>query len=71
MIKFKIDILKALAEKGYNTNRIRKERLISEGTLQRIRSNSGEPISTATLDTLCKLLKKQPAQLIEYINEEE
>lgn len=70
MIKFKIDALKALAEKGYNTNRIRKEKIISEGTLQRIRNNKGEPISTATLDTICKLLKKQPSQIIEYVEEE-
>ena len=67
MIIFKIDIIRALSEKGYNTNRIRKEKIISEGTLQRIRNNKGEPISSATLDTLCGLLKKQPGQLLEYV----
>lgn len=69
MIKFKIDIIKALAEKGYNTNRIRKEKIISEGTLQRIRNNNGEPVTTATINTICKILKKQPGQIIEFIDD--
>lgn len=67
MIRFKIDVLEELKKKGYNTNRIRKEKIISEGTLQRIRSNKGEPVTTATIDTICKILNKQPAQILEYI----
>lgn len=70
MIKFKIDVLKALSEKGYNTNRIRKEKIIAEGTLQRIRKNNGEPITTATINTICQILKKQPGQLLEWVPDE-
>jgi len=33
MIAYKIDILAALKEKGYNTNRLRKEKLLAESTL--------------------------------------
>ena len=70
MIKFKIDVLKALSEKGYNTNRIRKEKIIAEGTLQRIRKNNGEPITTTTINTICEILKKQPGQLLEWLPDE-
>lgn len=67
MIRFKIDVLEELKKQGYNTGRIRKEKIISEGTLQRLRNNAGEPITTATIDTICKILKKQPGQILEYV----
>ena len=40
-MKFKIDVLAALKEKGYNTNRIRTEKLLSQSTLQKFRNNEG------------------------------
>ena len=33
-VVYKIDILAALKEAGYNTNRLRKEKLLSEGVIQ-------------------------------------
>lgn len=67
MIRFKIDIIKALSEKGVNTSEIRKRKIISEGTLQKIRTNKGEPITTATINTICQILKKQPGAILEWI----
>lgn len=67
MIRFKIDILAELKNKGYTTTRIRKEKLIPEGTLTRIRKNNGEPITTATLNIICSILKKQPGFILEYV----
>ena len=67
MIRFKIDVLEALKNKGYTTTRIRKEKIIPEGTLTRIRKNQGEPVTTATINILCSILKKQPGQLLEFI----
>ena len=66
-IRYKIDILAALKEKGYNTNRIRKEKLFSEGTLQRLRNN--ESINLDTLGKICKYLDCQPDDIIEYVKE--
>lgn len=63
MILYKIDILKALAEKGYNTTKLRREKLISEGTIQRIRK--GESLSTNTLNDICIMLRCQPSDIIE------
>ena len=48
---YKLDVLSALKEAGYNTNRIRKEKLIGEAMLQKIRS--GQMPSWATLETIC------------------
>ena len=36
-VTYKIDIIAALKSAGYNTNTIRKEKLLSEGTLQSLR----------------------------------
>ena len=33
-IKYKIDVIAELKAAGYNTNTIRKQKLLSEGTLQ-------------------------------------
>ena len=68
-LQYKIDVLAALKEKGYNTNRIRTEKLLSQSTLQKFRSNQG--VSWENLETLCELLDCQPADLIEFVNENE
>ena len=62
---YKIDVLNALKEKGYNTNKIRTEGLLSQSTLQKIRNKQG--VSWENLETLCRLLECQPADLIEYV----
>ena len=66
-IRYKIDILKALKDAGYNTNRIRKEKLLSEGTLQRLRDN--ELVNLETIGKICQLLDCQPSDLVEYVKE--
>lgn len=71
MIRFKIDVLEALKDKGYTTTKLRRDKIIPEGTLTKIRNNSGEPITTATLNVICEILKKQPGQIIEYISDTE
>lgn len=63
--KYKVNVLEKLKDKGYNTSRIRNEKLIGEATLQKIRN--GEMVSWATLDTICKLLKCQLSDIIEHI----
>ena len=68
-LKYKVDVLAALKDKGYNTNKIRTEGLLSQSTLQKFRSNQG--VSWENLETLCKLLDCQPADLIEFVKENE
>ena len=66
-MKYKIDVITVLKEAGYNTNRIRKEKIMGESMLQKIRS--GQMVSWATMETLCELLNCQPADLIEYVKD--
>ena len=67
-IKYKIDVLAALKKKGYNTTRIRIEKLIGQSYLQQLRN--GEIVSIACLDKICKLLNCQPGDILEYIDTE-
>ena len=66
-LQYRIDILQALKDKGYNTNRLRKEKLSSESVLQKLRHS--EPVSWSNIEQLCKLLECQPADIMEYMPE--
>ena len=47
MLTYKIDVLKELAQRGYTANRMRKEKILSESTMQNLR-NRGD-INTKTM----------------------
>jgi putative transcriptional regulator len=64
MLKYKIDILEKLKEKGYSTYKLRKDKLMGEAQIQKIRD--GEIASKETLNTICKLLNCQPGDILEY-----
>ena len=63
-LRYKIDVLAALNAKGYTTYKLRKEKLLSESTVQKLRS--GEGVSWANIETICMLLGCQPGELLEY-----
>ena len=63
-IKYKVDVIAALKAAGYNTNKIRKEKIMGESMLQKIRN--GQMVSWATIETICKLLNCQPGDILEY-----
>ena len=65
---YKIDVLEALKEKGYSSYNLRKEKLLSESTIQKLRN--GEGVSWDNLDTLCKLLDCDISAILAYQKEE-
>lgn len=64
-MQYKTDVIAALKEAGYNTGRIRKDKIMGEAMLQKIRS--GQMVSWATLETICDLLDCQPGDIIEFV----
>ena len=66
-VVYKIDILAALKEAGYNTNRLRKEKLLSEGVIQSLREKKF--ISLQNISKICELLDCQTADLLVYVKE--
>lgn len=63
-LRYKIDVLAALKEAGYSSYRLRKEKLLSECTLQKLRD--GIIVSTDVIEQLCGLLNCQPGDLLEH-----
>jgi len=66
-LQFKVNILEALKEKGYTTYKLRKENILSQSTLQKLREGKG--LAWENIERLCALLDCQPGDLLEYIKE--
>lgn len=66
MLKYKTNILKALKDAGYSSYRLRQERVLSEGTLQRMRSGN-VAIALESLGVVCDILHCQPGDLVEWV----
>lgn len=68
MIRYAInsrDILDMLIKKGYTTSVIRKEKLLSESTVQKLRE--GVMVDISSLGKICNMLGCQPDFLIENV----
>jgi|GEM_PF-459099 putative transcriptional regulator len=64
MIKYKIDALQTLKDAGYTTYKLRKDKLLGEATIQKLREC--ELVSWDNMNTICKLLNCQPGDIVEY-----
>ena len=67
-LQYKINVLEALKEKGYTTYALRKEKLLSESTIQKLRV--GEGVAWDNLDTLCRLLNCDIGDILRYNKED-
>lgn len=67
-IQYKIDVLNELKEKGYTTYKLRKDKLLGEATIQRLRK--GETISWENISTICSLLQCELGDVLEYVPDE-
>lgn len=60
-------LLVKMGECGLTTYKIRKDKIISESTLQRIRND--ETITTDAIASLCAALDCQPGDILEYVKD--
>lgn len=67
MIRYKIDIMESLKNKGYSSYKLRKDKIFGEATIQKFREK--RHINFDNLDILCRLLKCQPSDIIEYVED--
>ena len=58
------DIMAELKARGYNPQKIRNERLLSQGTLTGLRRGV---VPLAMLPVLCDMLQLQPGSFIRYV----
>lgn len=61
-------LFERMKQVGLSSYRIRKERIISERSLQALRENRS--VNTETICALCKALNCQPGDLMEYVDDE-
>lgn len=69
MLTYKIDVLESLKEAGYNTTKLRKEKLLGENAIQSLRRK--EMVGIISLEKICALLDMQPGNIIKYVENEQ
>ena len=69
MIKYKIDVMKELKKRGYDSKRIKENGMLSQGTITNIKK--GGHINTETLNKLCLILRLSPSDIIEVFPTDE
>ena len=70
MIRYKINVLEALKDAGYNTYRLHKDKLLAGGTVQKLRSGDTS-LTVENLNTICGMLRFQPGDILEWVPDEE
>lgn len=68
-VKYKVDILAVLKDKGFTTYKLRQEKLLAENTIQQLRK--GDLVSWANISRICSMLDCQPGDILEYEQEAE
>ena len=63
MYKYKIDVVKALADRGYNSYRIKKDGIISQGSLTKLKN--GGNVTLQTINAVCCMLRCDIGDILE------
>ena len=66
-IRYTKEILPLLTAAGYNTTRVRREKILSESTIQALRD--GKVVSIDNISRICSMLNCQPGDILEYVKE--
>lgn len=69
MFVYKFDVLETLKESGYNTTKLRKEKLLGENAIQSLRR--GDMVGIIALEKICSILDMQPGNVIKYVENAE
>lgn len=64
-IKYKIDVMQALKDKGYSSYYLMKNKIFGQATMTKFR-HKGQ-LNFNDLNKLCTLLQCQPGDILEYV----
>lgn len=64
MLKYRMNVLEELKKKGYTTTRLRKDKILGESTLTRLREEKTS-ISCDSIGIICSMLRCQPSDILE------
>ena len=62
MYKYKIDVVKALSDRGYNTYKLKQNKALSQGTITKLKRC--ENVTLDTLNAVCIMLRCQISDII-------
>lgn len=68
MLRFKAEVLPMFKAIGYPSTRLRSEGIFGGATIGKMRH--GQIVSMNELARICKMLNRQPGELIEYVPDE-
>lgn len=63
MVIYKINVMDELKKAGWNSSRLRKEKILGQSSIAKIRNK--ENISFDNLNKICLMLRCQPSDIIE------
>ena len=66
MLKYRVNVMEELKKAGYSSYRLRKEKVLGEATLQKIRVGS-TTLTLESLGVICDILHCQPGDLVEWV----
>lgn len=67
-IQYKIDVLKEMKDKGYSSARLRKDKIIGEATIQRLRSK--QSVSFEVLAKVCVILDCDIGDILTFVKDD-
>ena len=67
-LQYSIDVLAALKEAGYSQGMLQRNNLIGSKTLTNLRR--GQHVTWKTIETICELLRCQPSDFLEYVDDD-
>lgn len=68
MLKYKINVMVQLYEKGLYRQKLRDQKIFGQGTIKKLAYNDPN-INAETLEKLCSLLDLQPGDILEYVED--
>ncbi len=66
-IRYKFNVMEAIKKSGYTTEDIRTEFKIGESAMSNLRNE--RYVSLTVLNKVCKILRCQPGDIIEYVED--
>ena len=67
-LQYSIDVLTALKEAGYSQTALVRNNIMGSKTVTNLRR--GQPVNWKTQETICKLLRCQPSDFMEYVDDD-
>ena len=64
MLKYRMNVMEELKKRGYTTTRLRREKILGESTLTRLREGKTS-ISCDSIGVICSMLRCQPGDVLE------